>query len=136
MSFINDKHSFTGCINIRKNIFNRFIICNKNSSISVNLSGGSAGHATGGVFNREHWAKFAEGDKAEAIIPLENDSAMQPFVDAVANGLTASLGPLLAGMQDNQQLQPLYVGTLIADESSLKELERKMEVIRIQENRR
>ena len=111
-------------------------LSNKNSSISVNLSGGSAGHATGGVFNREHWAKFAEGDKAEAIIPLENDSAMQPFVDAVANGLTASLGPLLAGMQDNQQLQPLYVGTLIADESSLKELERKMEVIRIQENRR
>ena len=97
---------------------------------------GLGGHATGGIFNREHVARFAEGNKAEAIIPLENGSAMQPFVDAVADGLTASLGPLLAGMQGNQQLQPLYVGTLIADESSLKELERKMEVIRMQENRR
>ena len=55
-----------------------------------------AGHSTGGVFNREHIAKFAEGNKAEAIIPLENRSAMQPFVDAIANGITQSLMPTLA----------------------------------------
>lgn len=98
---------------------------------------GLGGHASGGIFNREHIARFAEGNKAEAIIPLENQSAMQPFVDAVANGLTASLAPIVATMQGGQQqLQPLYVGTLIADESSLKELERKMEVIRMQEHRR
>ena len=29
------------------------------------------GHATGGIFNREHIARFAEGNKAEAVIPLE-----------------------------------------------------------------
>jgi len=34
------------------------------------------------------------------------------------------------------QLQPLYVGTLIADERSLKELNRKMQVIQLQENKR
>ena len=108
-------------------------------SVSANISGGS-GHATGGVFNREHWARFAEGNKAEAIIPLENNSAMQPFVDAVSTGLTATLAPLMSNMNNNNNngntLQPLYVGTLIADERSLKELERKMQVIRIKEERR
>lgn len=105
---------------------------------SYSSSRSSYGHATGGIFNREHVARFAEGNKAEAIIPLENDTAMQPFVTAVADGLTASLAPLLASMNSapQQQLQPLYVGTLIADERSLKELERKMEVIRLQEVRR
>lgn len=111
---------------------------NQNSNINVNVSGGSAGHATGGIFNREHWARFAEGNKAEAIIPLENESAMRPFVDAVSNGLTASLAPIVASINTNNSnnLQPLYVGTLIADERGLKELERKMQIIRIKEERR
>ena len=114
-------------------------LSSKNSNINVNVSGGSAGHATGGVFNREHWARFAEGNKAEAIIPLENESAMQPFVDAVSNGLTASLAPIVASINTNNgsnNLQPLYVGTLVADERGLKELERKMQIIRVKENRR
>jgi len=38
--------------------------------------------------------------------------------------------------QGQNQLQPLYVGTLIADERGLKELERKMQVIRISEDQR
>lgn len=95
----------------------------------------TTGHALGGVFNREHIARFNEDNKAEAIIPLEVESAMQPFVDAVSNGLTATLAPMLAGA-GGSQMQPLYVGTLIADDRSLKELERRMEVIRIQEKRR
>jgi len=62
---------------------------------------------------------------------------MQPFVDAVANGITASLMPIVANISGGQnQLQPLYVGTLIADERSLKELNRKMQVIQLQENKR
>ena len=111
-------------------------LSSKNSNINVNVSGGSAGHATGGVFNREHWAKFAEGNKAEAIIPLENRSAMQPFVDAVSDGLTASLAPIVSSMHNsnNNSMQPLYVGTLIADERSLKELQRKMQLIQLQED--
>lgn len=104
---------------------------------SVSTSG-LGGHASGGIFNREHVARFSENNKAEAIIPLEENSAMQPFVDAVSNGLTASLAPLLANINFSSQssLQPLYVGTLIADERGLKELERKMEVIRLQEGKR
>ncbi len=117
-----------------------FGLSSQASSVSIpSRSGKLPGHATGGIFNREHVARFSEGNKAEAIIPLENTNAMQPFVDAVANGLTASLAPILAnfnGGTSQQQLQPLYVGTLIADERSLKELERKMEVIRLQESKR
>lgn len=96
-------------------------------------------HATGGIFNKEHLAHFAEGNKAEAIIPLENASAMQPFVDAVANGITAGLLPTLLSVGNNNngsELQPLYVGTLVADERGLKELERRMKVVRLAEEKR
>lgn len=107
------------------------------TSYASNNSKPKAGHATGGIFNREHIARFAEGNKAEAVIPLENADAMQPFVDAVANGITASLMPIVASVSGGQgQLQPLYVGTLIADERSLKELNRKMQVIQLQETKR
>ena len=96
------------------------------------------GHAVGGIFNREHIARIAEGNKAEAIIPLENEAAMKPFVDAVSNGITSALMPLIANISVGQQsqLQPLYVGTLIADERGLKELSRKMEVIQLEERAR
>ncbi|MBO7676403.1 MAG: hypothetical protein J6S49_02695, partial [Erysipelotrichaceae bacterium] len=108
------------------------------------------GHATGGIFTREHIARVSEGNKPEAIIPLQDAGAMQPFVDAVAGGLAQYLGPVLANMQNaamqmqpqaqaasgGEALQPLYVGTLIADDRSLRELERKMNVIRMSENNR
>lgn len=110
---------------------------------SVSGSGGNAnvslrGHASGGVFNREHIARFAEGNKAEAIIPLENPGAMQPFVDAVAGGITSYLAPLMANANsgNSNNLPPLYVGTLIADDRGLRELYRKFEVIQTQENER
>lgn len=110
---------------------------NTNSKSTSSTGSVKAGHATGGIFDREHVARFAEGNKAEAVIPLENAGAMQPFVDAVANGITASLMPIVANVTGNQeQLQPLYVGTLIADDRSLKELNRKMQVIQLQENAR
>lgn len=98
-----------------------------------------SGHATGGVFNREHVARFAEGNKAEAIIPLENNSAMQPFVTAVSNGVLSSLMPMLATANSNgynSDLPPMYVGTLIADDKGLKELERKLKLIRVKEEKR
>jgi SLT domain-containing protein len=105
------------------------------------------GHATGGIFNREHIAHIAEGNKAEAIIPLQDKTAMQPFVDAVSSGLAQYLGPVMANMNNgsnnepmvaaaDNSLPPLYVGTLIADESSLRELQRKLNVIQLHETRR
>ena len=105
-------------------------------------SGGSgvslAGHAAGGVFNREHIARFAEGDKAEAIIPLENASAMQPFVNAVSQGIIEGLAPTLlqVGGSQTNNLPPMYVGTLIADDRGIKQLYKKFELIQLQENTR
>lgn len=95
------------------------------------------GHSYGGVFDREHVAKFAEKNKREAIIPLENKPAMQPFVDAVADGITRALAPTLLSVASNSgggnSLPPMYVGTLIADDRGLKELQRKLDVISISE---
>jgi tape measure domain-containing protein len=108
------------------------------ATTDVQIGTVTKGHKVGGIFNREHIARFAEGNKAEAIIPLENEAAMKPFVDAVSNGLTSALMPLIANISVEQQsqLQPLYVGTLIADERGLKELSRKMEVIQLEEKAR
>lgn len=115
----------------------------KKANVTVNggvtgTAGVTAGHATGGIFNREHIARFAEGNKAEAVIPLENASAMQPFVNAISQGILEGLAPTL--VQSNQGssngLPPMYVGTLVADERGLKQLYKKFELIQIQENAR
>lgn len=97
------------------------------------------GHATGGIFNKEHIARFAENNKAEAIIPLENQSAMQPFVDAISNGIVSSLMPLVAAASGNSggdQRTPVSVGVLIADDRGLKELQRRMNIIQVEEENR
>lgn len=115
----------------------------RSTAYSTSNSTTRLGHATGGIFDREHIARFAEGNKAEAIIPLENASAMQPFVDAVSNGIIGSLAPVLAqgtgtarGASESSNLPPLYVGTLIADDRGLKQLYKKFELISVQENAR
>lgn len=97
------------------------------------------GHATGGIFNREHIARFSEGNKAEMAIPLENNTAMQPFVDAISKGILEGLAPTLIQTNGNNQsnsLPPMYVGTLVADERGLKQLYKKFELIQAQENAR
>ena len=114
---------------------------NVNTKAVAGRSSGLSGHATGGIFNREHIARFAEGNKAEAVIPLENASAMQPFVDAISNGIVQSMMPMMSTLVANtgvqgEQMRPLYVGTLIADDRSLRELNRRMHVIQIQEDKR
>lgn len=114
---------------------------NVNASVSSGRSNGGAsfaGHANGGVFDREHIARFAEGNKREAIIPLENPGAMKPFVDAVSGGLISTLAPVLASANSapNNQLPPLYVGTLIADDRGIEQLYRKFQIIQLQENDR
>lgn len=95
------------------------------------------GHATGGIFDKEHIARFAEGGKAEAVIPLENASAMQPFVDAISNGILQGILPtLVASGGGHSDLPPMYVGTLIADERGLEQLNRKLNVIQAKEQAR
>lgn len=119
-----------------RSIFNRRITVS--ASVNTSSSYSMYGHASGGIFNREHIARFAEGNKAEAIIPLENNTAMQPFVNAVAGGLLQELAPVLAqgSAGYNQGMPPMYVGTLIADDNGIKELYKKFRIIQVQENAR
>ena len=98
------------------------------------------GFATGAVIDREMFARVGERNKREAIIPLENSSYMRPFSAAVANDLFDMLYEAgLGGYQQSSRVDDrpiLYVGTLIADDRSLKELYRKMEVIEMNERQR
>ena len=61
------------------------------------------------------------------------------FASKVGKEIVSNLAPLLAN-NDNRgntkDKRPIYVGTLIADDRGLKELERKLKVIRVQEDRR
>ena len=105
------------------------------------------GHAKGGVFKKEHIARLSEGNKIEAILPVENPSAMAKVRRAIFGGepiemfnrlvndiISAQPSPIIYG--GNQQPTPIYVGTLIADERGLRELERKLYNIRIAERHR
>ncbi|MNC53745.1 hypothetical protein D3C75_1031840 [compost metagenome] len=95
---------------------------------------------TGGIVDQDQLVRIGEGNKREAVIPLENSSYMKPFSAAVANDLAGMMGDLIGsgggggGTADPRPL--VYVHTLIADDRGLKELERKLEVVRISESAR
>jgi tape measure domain-containing protein len=105
------------------------------------------GHAKGGTFKKEHIARINEGNKMETILPIENPSAMAKVRQAIFGGepiemfnrlvndiISMQPSPIIYG--GNQQPTPVYVGTLIADERGLRELERKLYDIRIAERHR
>ena len=96
------------------------------------------GRAKGGIFNKEHIAHFAEGNKMEAILPVENPAAMDKVRRAIFGGDPADFFQGIAGGggggTDDRPI--LYVGNLIADDKGLKELNRRMEVIQQQEKTR
>lgn len=87
--------------------------------------------ATGGFTDVEGLIRTSEGNKREAVIPLQNEAYMAPFAQAVASYLLNSTQATTTSNTNN--MQPLLVGTLIADDAGLKQLERKMKVIRLQE---
>jgi hypothetical protein len=91
--------------------------------------------ANGGFIDKEQIIRAGEGNKREAIIPLQNDAAMAPFAMSVAKIVSEVLSKTTNNKPANDK-QPLYVGTLIADEKGYKMLERKLEVIRLYENGR
>lgn len=72
-----------------------------------------------------------------SMFTSENDATA--FASKVGKEIVSSLAPLLANnnnVDTSDTKQPIYVGTLIADDRGLKELERKLKVIRIKEERR
>ena len=92
--------------------------------------------ATGGIVSRDMIARVGEGNKREAIIPLENRQAMLPFADAVADRMAQRVQATSTSKDNDTERDIMYVGTLIADDRSLKELERRMEIIRVKEGKR
>lgn len=90
---------------------------------------------TGGIVDQDQIVRIGEGNKREAVIPLQNSSYMAPFSKAVAQDLYNLQGG--SNKSSGGGDQPImYVGTLIADDRSLKELERRMEVVRMSEKAR
>lgn len=72
-----------------------------------------------------------------SMFASENDATA--FASKVGKEIVSNLAPLLANNDNNgntEDKRPIYVGTLIADDRGLKELERKLKVIRVQEDRR
>lgn len=113
---------------------------NKKASVNIGSSYSSPmrGYASGGIVSRDQVARVAEGNRAEAIIPLEDEVAMQPFVNAISRGILEGLAPTLvqSGGSNPSSLPPMYVGTLIADDRGLKQLYKKFELMQVQENAR
>lgn len=122
-------------------------VLNKFPKISLSSSGidfsfttsAIVGHASGGVMSREHFAKIAEGNKPEMIVPTANPNDTAKIVAAMLdNGLRAAMYEIVASMPQGSSVptQVMQVGTLIADERSLKELKRKMDVIKLNDDTR
>jgi tape measure domain-containing protein len=98
-----------------------------------NLGAGNAipGFAGGGIIRRDSIIRAGEKNNPEAIIPLSNSSAMQPFADAIVN----SMGGSLSGSSSTQHIT-LNAGVLVADKAGLKELERILATFRQDEGTR
>lgn len=53
--------------------------------------GKETGHAEGGVFDQEHYARFAEGNKAEAVIPLTKPKRAAEVMREAADYMTGTV---------------------------------------------
>ncbi|MNB69319.1 hypothetical protein D3C75_158470 [compost metagenome] len=93
---------------------------------------------TGGIVDQDQLVRIGEGNKREAVIPLENSAYMKPFSRAVANDLASMMGEQVSyGGNGGADMRPIvYVHNMIADERGLKELYRKLNIIEIQEEQR
>lgn len=92
--------------------------------------------ANGGIVGRDTLARIGEGNKREAVIPLENGGAMAPFADAVAERIASKDRSTVSSTSVGQAPIILQVGTLVADDRGITELKRRLDVIEIQERRR
>lgn len=92
------------------------------------------GLANGGIVSEEQLIAISEGNRKEAVVPLENSGAMSPFSRAVANDLASMQGGAQQAPQDTKPV--LYVHNLIANEEGLRQLYREFTVIQEEEDRR
>jgi tape measure domain-containing protein len=85
--------------------------------------------ANGAMITRDQIMRVGEGNKKEALIPLENSRAVNTFAKAIASEMQ---------MSNSNGAPPIFlsIGTLIGDERSIVLLERKLNAVRIKENQR
>jgi len=95
------------------------------------LSGFTIGPtALGGIINKEQIRSIAEGNKPEAVVPLTAE-ALNPWARAIVKEIgTGNVST------SEPARTPIYVGTLIANNQGLRELERKLYDVRVNEDRR
>jgi len=79
-----------------------------NVDANLNVSEPSAGHAEGGIFDKEHVARFAEGNRAEAVVPLTKPSRAREVLAGIASYLGGAR-EMLGSMQTRlNQPAPSY----------------------------
>lgn len=90
--------------------------------------------AAGGIVQKETIARIGEGNRKEAIIPMEG-GAMGMIAEMIASQLEKVLnnGTRLAAAGDTNYYT---IGTLIGDDRSLAELERRLGAVRVKDARR
>ena len=90
----------------------------------------------GGIVTRDTLIRAGEQNRPEAIVPLTGDR-VRPFANAVARELGFAEGDRGTGVDPlGVPATVLYVGTLVADDRSIRELERRLNIVRTQEVRR
>jgi len=89
----------------------------------------------GAVVTKDQLVRIAEKNRPEAVLPLSPDS-LRPFAQVLADLMSTTMPRQVVYATEPTTRPIMYVGTLIADERSLKELERKLEIVRIQEQGR
>lgn len=88
--------------------------------------------ATGGVIDKHMLLQAGERGKREVMIPMENPNFMRPFSSAVARDLSQMMGGL-GGQSSEPPLPVVYVHTLIADDRGLRDLDKRLRVIQLEQ---
>lgn len=103
-------------------------------------TGGRMNHmANGGMISRNQFIEVGERNRRETVVPLENQAALAPIYNHIDTAVQSAMEGFQGSMNvggDTGAMRPLYVGTLIADERSLRELQQKMQIIQVEEARR
>lgn len=82
-------------------------------------------------------SRAAETTGTQRVIAVLDENTMKQLTSMAADRMYEYLAPLLASLDsDTQDRMIAYVGTLVADDAGLRELERKLNIIRISEGRR
>ena len=73
----------------------------------------------------------------DAIPSVGSAGDATSFASSLGKEIVANLAPFVANFNrvPTEEKQPIYVGTLIADDKGLKELERKLKLIRAKEDK-